>query len=292
MKRAAILSLVLLILPVLSSAGDFLALDRAPKPDSLNADGIPIYESYWNHGEELPNECTEAIGEEGAQLYAERMGWKKLFTAPDKGDDRYGFDQVWEDEKTGKIIVVEAKGRKYKGQSGRQFRQSKARGHYQASIEWCIEVCKNEMRSQTATKKSREIADLVLRKISEGNLETRIIVTNHVYGIPFDTWTDRAVLEVPDEYRGKTFDELLSLDLEESESLPKYGDDFNTVQYGTEWEREILRQRAQPSVSSSTSASKSSRPPTSPPPTPPKTKKNKNNRNHHVQYPNQIKTDA
>ena len=237
---------LLLLLPALSPAGDFLTLDRCPEPDSLNADGIPIYESYWTEQTELPNECTEAIGEEGAQLYAERKGWNKLLTAPDKGTDRQGFDQVWEDEKAGKVIVVEAKGRKYKGLSGHQFRQTRARGHYQASIEWCIAVCAEDLRSKTDTDKSKEIAALVLQKISEGNLETRIIVTNHIRGIPYETWTDRAVRDVPRKYRDKTPEELISLDLEKEKALPQYGDDFDTVQYGTEWERQILRQSVEP----------------------------------------------
>ena len=50
-------------------AGDFLALPRCPDPDSLNKNGIPIYESYYD-GQELPNYCAEAIGEEGAELYS------------------------------------------------------------------------------------------------------------------------------------------------------------------------------------------------------------------------------
>lgn len=110
-------------------AGDFLSLPRSPEPDKLNDDSIPVYESYYD-GQELPNDCAEAIGEEGAELYSTRMGWTKLLTAPDKGTVTQGFDQVWLDKKRNVVIVVEAKGRKYKGLSGHDFRLTKGRGQY------------------------------------------------------------------------------------------------------------------------------------------------------------------
>ena len=221
-------------------AGDFLSLPRSPEPDKLNENGIPVYQSKYDR-QELPNDCAEAIGEEGAELYSARMGWKKLLTAPDKGTVTQGFDQVWLDEKRKVVIVVEAKGRKYKGVSGHDFRLSRNRGQYQASVEWCIEVCKSVRQSKKSTPKSREVAETVLEAIGENRFESRIVVTNHIHGIPYETWTERAVLEVPEEYIGLTPDQLCYLVLNESDKPEKFGDDFHTVKYGTEWERAQLR---------------------------------------------------
>lgn len=221
-------------------AGDFMTLPRTPKPDELNDSGIPIYESKYD-GNELPNDCTEAIGEEGAELYCSEMGWTKLLTAPDKGTVTQGFDQVWKDEDRDVVIVVEAKGRKYKGVSGHDFRLTRTRGQYQASVEWCLEVCRAVRQSKKATEKSREVAEIVLEAISEDRFESRIIVTNHIEGTPYDTWTERIVREVPEEYIGKTADQLCYLVLQESDKPEKYGDDFDMIKYGTEWERQQLR---------------------------------------------------
>ncbi len=164
-----------------------------------------------------------------------------MLTAPDKGTVTQGFDQVWLDEERDIVIVVEAKGRKYKGLSGHDFRLSSTRGQYQASVEWCIEVCKAVRQSKKSTEKSREAAEAVLEAIGENRFESRIVVTNHVHGIPYDTWTERAVLEIPEEYVGLTPDQLCYLVLNESDKPEKFGDDFHTVKYGNEWERQQLR---------------------------------------------------
>ena len=230
MKRVTLICLLLLI-PCICAAGDFLTLDRAPKPDKLNADGIPVYLSYWEEGKGIPDKCTEAIGEEGAQLYAERIGWKKLLTAPDKGKSRQGFDQIWEDEKTGKVIVVEAKGRVCYSAIGNSLEMKRSHGFYKPATEWCIEICKSEMRSKQATAKSKEAAALVLQKISEGKLESRLIVTSHSHGIPFMTRTESAVLTVPKEYRNKTPDELIGLTLDEIGTPQEYEPDPDLIRY-------------------------------------------------------------
>lgn len=227
-----------------SVAGDFLQLPRAPKPTTVNEKGLPVYSSYWSQGDGLPVDCSEAIGEEGAQLYSEGMGWQKLLTAPDKGKNRWGFDQVWFDKRRGVIIVVEAKGRKYRGKNGRQFQLEDVQGQPQASIEWCIEVCRDVLSSHSSTQKNKEVAELVLEKIGEGKLETRIIVTSHIRGIPFETWTERAVLKVPDEYIGLSSDQLCYLVLNKGEAPRDYGDDFRMIKYGTEWERDQLMRKA------------------------------------------------
>ena len=220
---------LLLFLPTLSSAGDFLTLERAPVPDGLNADGIPIYESYWKEPKGLPNTCAEAIGEEGAQLYAERVGWKKLLTAPDKGKSRQGFNQVWEDEKTGIVIVIDAQGRG--ANVSKELKLPKSHGIYKDSIEWCIDACRNDIESPKTTEKSKEVAEIVLQKISEGKFESRVIVTSHVHGVPVKTRTEFAVLEVPEEYLGKTPDELLSLSPGEGDIPEEYQDDPNLILY-------------------------------------------------------------
>ena len=224
---------LLLLLPALSSAGDFLTIERCPEPDELNADGIPIYSSYWQEPKGLPNTCTEAIGEEGAQLYAERKGWTKSLTAPDNGKSRQGFDQVWEDEKTGKLIVIEAEGRLSHSTVGKTLEFKRSHGFYKASTEWCIEICRSVLHSQKATEKSKETAALILQKISERKLEIRLIVTTHFRGVPIQTRTESAVLDVSEEYRGKTPDELISLDLDKSVKPEIYEPDPDLIQYST-----------------------------------------------------------
>lgn len=226
-------------------AGDFLKLERTPQPTEINEAGVPIYSSYWDPGTGLPKECTEAIGEDGAQHYAEKMGWKKILTAPDKGVVNRGFDQVWMDEETDEVIIVEAKGRTDKDGNGRRkWKLSKGYGQTQATIEWTIEVCKNLLESDKSSDKDREVASLVLQKISEGKIQTRVIVTTHKDGIPRKTWTERIVREVPEEYRGLTPDQLRYLVLEKGETPPEYKDDPNTIRYETEGQLAILAQPA------------------------------------------------
>lgn len=224
-------------------AGDFLKLERTPQPTEINEAGVPIYTSYWDPVAGLPKECTEAIGEDGAQHYAEKMGWKKILTAPDKGIVNRGFDQVWMDEETGEVIIVEARGRTDKDRNGqRKWKLSKGYGQTQATIEWSIEVCKNLLVSDKSTAKDREVARLVLQKISEGKIQTRVIVTTHKDGIPRKTWTERIVRDVPDEYRGLTADQLRYLVLEKGETPPEYRDDPNTIEYDMGREQGILAQ--------------------------------------------------
>jgi hypothetical protein len=238
------LLLILLLVSGVTVAGDFLQLDRAPKPTKLNKEGLPVYSSYWSRGDGLPNDCTEAIGEEGAELYSTKQGWHKLLTAPDKGKNRWGFDQVWLDKRRGVVIVVEAKGRKYRGKNGRQFQVEDVQGQPQASIEWVLAVCQDVLSSPSSTQKNREVAVLVLKKIGEGKLETRIIITNHIRGIPYETWTERAVRSVPDKYKGKSPNQLWHLALEKGDAPALFGDDFNMIKYGNEAERERLRKLA------------------------------------------------
>ena len=224
-------------------AGDFLKLERTPQPTEINEAGVPIYSSYWDPGTGLPKECTEAIGEDGAQHYAEKMGWKKILTAPDKGVVNRGFDQVWMDEETDEVIIVEAKGRTDKDGNGRRkWKLSKGYGQTQATIEWTIEVCKNLLESDKSSDKDRKVARLVLQKISEGKIQTRVIVTTHKEGIPQETLTERIVDEVPDEYRGLTPDQLRHLALEKGEMPPEFTDDPNTIEYDMGREQGILAQ--------------------------------------------------
>ena len=219
------------------TAGDFLQLDRAPKPDKLNADGIPVYSLMWGQGRGRHNACVEAIGEEGAQLYAERKGWKKLLTAPDKGKITRWFDQVWMDEKTGAVIIVEARGKSHNA----SFRMpADSLGHTRASIEWTIATCKDILTSKDSTDKVKDVARLVLEKISDGKLQIRVIVTTHARGTPIDTQTACIVRDVPDEYRGISPDRLMQLNLEKGKEPDEYLDDANKIEYVTESEREEL----------------------------------------------------
>lgn len=218
-------------------AGDFLQLERAPRPESFNADGIPVYSLVWERGRGLRNACVEAIGEEGAQLYAERMGWKKLLTAPDKGKVTRWFDQVWMDDKTGAVIIVEARGKSYNA----SFRMpAESLGHMRASIEWTIATCKDILTSKDSTDKVKDVARLVLEKISEGKLQIRVIVTTHARGTPLDTQTACFVRDVPDEYRGISPDRLMLLELRKGDEPDEYLDDTNKIEYVTESEREEL----------------------------------------------------
>ena len=82
---------------------------------------------------------------------------------------------------------------------------------------------------------------MVLEAIGDNRFESRIVVTNHIHGIPYETWTERAVLKVPEEYIGLTPDQLCYLVLNESDKPEAFGDDFHTVKYGNEWERQQLR---------------------------------------------------
>lgn len=218
-------------------AGDFLQLERAPRPDSFNADGIPVYSLMWERGRGLRNACVEAIGEEGAQLYAERMRWKKLLTAPDKGKVTRWFDQVWSDEKTVAVIIVEARGKSYNA----SFRMpAESLGHTRPSIEWTIATCKDILTSKDSTDKVKDVARLVLEKISEGKLQIRVIVTTHARGTPLDTETACIVREVPEEYSDMTQDRLMLIELRKGDEPDEYLDDTNKIEYVTESEREEL----------------------------------------------------
>lgn len=207
-----------------------------PPPTSLNEANVPIYTSYWNTYTGLPTTCTGAIGESGAEHYMENRGLKKLYGSTDKGTVTQGIDQVWIDEKTGELIVVEAKGKVYEGEKGRKSVNLKRRegsGQIQATLEWTIEVCKTVLNSEAATEKSKEIARLVLKKISEGKLKIWVIVTNHIHGNPVDTWLDRVVEVVPDKYRVENPEELLIIDLEKGKRPGVYmkGSDPDMVHY-------------------------------------------------------------
>ena len=219
-------------------AGDFLKVEGVPQPTSINEEGVPDYTSYWSTNKGLPKECAQAIGEEGAQVYAEKMGWTKLLTAPDKGVLSRGFDQVWKDEHTDEVIVIDAKGRKLQtADDHRHWKLATGYGHTQTTIEWTIEVCKYLLESKTSSDKDREVARLVLQKIADGKLQTRIVTTIHYNGRPLETRTEMIVKDIPKEYSGLSPDQLRHIELKKGEHPKDFGDDPNKIEYAKDGKR-------------------------------------------------------
>ena len=244
-SKAILFSITILVLTDrVLFAGDFLQTPNAIQPPAYNESGMPDYSSSWDP--KLESRITEAIGEEGAQHYAEKMGWEKILTAQDKseyeiGRKNQGPDQIWRDPQSGNLIGVEAKGVKY----GTNYTLGEGYGHPQGSVEWYLEWARATYNDPTASPEAKQKAEMVLQHISEGTFDTAVIETEHYQGKPYGTKRDRYG-ETPDEYKGKSIEDLLTMEIPRGNKPEIYnnGDDPNMIKYGSEADREMIRRGA------------------------------------------------
>ena len=115
------------------------------------------------------------IGENGARQYAHEQGWEPIFDGNGRKIPQ-GPDMVYQDPKTGKVIVVEAKG----GTSplGRGY------GYEQGTPEWAVKSAEQVLHNPNASAAERRAAEAVIKAAAEGNLEVHTVRTEHVLGEP------------------------------------------------------------------------------------------------------------
>jgi hypothetical protein len=117
---------------------------------------------------------AEQLGEEGAERFAAKQGYKPLLQNGDKVL-RQGLDQVYR-AKDGGIVVIEAKG----GTSA----INRAYGFEQGTPEWAVESAKRVLASPKASAAEKQAARLVLEAAKDGKLTIQVVRTKHVLGEP------------------------------------------------------------------------------------------------------------
>ena len=118
---------------------------------------------------------AQQIGEEGVERYAARHRLKTLLS-PRGLRSPTGPDSVYINRNTGRIIVLEAKG----GTSALKWTYGTLQGINSNTIQSARGVL---LRSGT-TRTEKLAAARVIRAAQDGRLETRVIRTRHVVGVP------------------------------------------------------------------------------------------------------------
>jgi len=118
---------------------------------------------------------AEQIGMEGARRYAREQQFERIFDGTGRKMPQ-GPDIVCRESKTGKVIVLEAKG----GTSP----LSRAYGYQQGTPEWAVKSAEQVLHNPNVSAAEREAAEAVIKAAAEGNLEVHIVRTEHVLGDP------------------------------------------------------------------------------------------------------------
>jgi hypothetical protein len=150
------------------------AAQTSPALSTQTQPATPRQQVWLKASLEERNLLAERLGEEGAEAFAAKAGYKPLLTKADKSV-RQGFDQVYR-APDGGIVVVEAKG----GTSalGRGY------GFEQATPEWAIEVSRRMVANGEMTAGERNVGKLVLEGARDSKLTVQVVRTPHVLGEP------------------------------------------------------------------------------------------------------------
>lgn len=117
---------------------------------------------------------AEQIGEEGADVWAQRQGWRPLLDGS-KDLFPHGPDRVWRGV-DGRIHVVEAKG----GTS----RLGCGYGYKQGTPEWAVKSAERMLKSNGTTACERSAARAILEAAVKAELDVHVVRTAHVLGEP------------------------------------------------------------------------------------------------------------
>jgi hypothetical protein len=120
---------------------------------------------------------AEKIGIQGRARWAEEHGLIKLLGSQDRGI-RQGPDSIYENERTGRITAIEAKGgssplkMSYKSQQGTNINT--------------VRSAERTLLSDGTTMEEKENAARVIDAAERDKLETRVVRTPHILGSPGD----------------------------------------------------------------------------------------------------------
>ncbi len=152
---------------------------EAPEAEVLErtSSGLTQRRQEWLRASEQERKrIIEQIGEEGARQYAATQGWQPIYDGQGRKLPQ-GPDQVYWDPKTGKTIVIEAKGGK--------SRRSNAYGYQQGTPEWTVKSAENVLHHQAnASEAERKAAKQVIEAARQGNLEVQVVRTEYELGEP------------------------------------------------------------------------------------------------------------
>lgn len=137
----------------------------------------PATEPDWGDATpEARRDIVEDLGEEGARKYAAEQGWVPIWDGKGRALG-FGPDQVYRDTRTGRTIVVEAKGGK--------SRIGYGYGYSQGTPEWAVNAAERVLSAgDNAPLGQRRAAEAVIQAASGGMLSVQVIRTEHVNGIP------------------------------------------------------------------------------------------------------------
>jgi len=135
---------------------------------------------------------AEQIGMEGARRYAREQQFERIFDGTGRKMPQ-GPDIVCRAPKTGKVIVLEAKG----GTSP----LSRAYGYQQGTPEWAVKSAEQVLHNPNVSAAEREAAEAVIKAAAEGNLEVHIVRTEHVLGDPKPPKVEKVTKCTPEAQR-------------------------------------------------------------------------------------------
>lgn len=128
----------------------------------------------------------EKIGDQGARVYAQQLGYKPLYQgSPGQGR---GFDQVYRQGKH--IIVIEAKG-------GGSRLGNYYQGLQQGTADYTLKVAHNTLHSRTASPAAKRAARAVIQAYKTKRLVIKVARTKHVAGQPKQTVVETLYGETP-----------------------------------------------------------------------------------------------
>ncbi len=118
---------------------------------------------------------AEQIGEHGARQYARSQGWEPIFDGQGRTVPQ-GPDMVYRDPRTGKVIVLEAKG----GTSplGQGY------GHPQGTRSWAVAAAERILHHPNASPAEKAAAEAIIDAAQHSKLEVQVVRTEHVLGRP------------------------------------------------------------------------------------------------------------
>jgi len=143
------------------------------------------------------NKIVEKIGVEGSEKLCNLMGYKPLLTDSQKGW-KQGFDSVWQDPRSEKIVVVEAKG----GWSERGMTKS---GEPQGTLRWVYGAANRTLYSEKASEAEKETAKRVLKALPQGQVRIETIRVVHNEGVPKEVKIEKIEEVVPFSQKENNF---------------------------------------------------------------------------------------
>ena len=171
-----------MLMRVAQGSAAWSALYRSGVPTLVNSSSPTGQRArYLSAGLAERTSIAQQIGEEGTERYAAQHRLRSLLS-PGEVRSPTGPDSVYFNRKTGRTLVLEAKG----GSSARKWTFGSLQGTNVNTIRSAQGLL---LRSGTPPVE-RLAAARVIKAAQGGNLETRVIRTSHVLGVP-----DRPALE-------------------------------------------------------------------------------------------------